>query len=234
MSLYTIGDLHLCLSKEKPMDIFGDDWVNYISRIKYEWNKIVLKDDTVVIPGDISWATYLEEAHKDFKFIEDLNGSKIILKGNHDYWWTTHNKISSFIKGNKFQSLQFLHNNSIVVENTSISGTRGWILPDDANFGIDDNKIFKRELLRLKKSLEDAKKFDKDEIFVFMHFPPCNSNYDKTEFIELMCEYKVSKCYFGHVHGKKGKNFKITEKYNIIFQIVSADIIKFKPICIKN
>jgi predicted phosphohydrolase len=232
MSLYTIGDLHLGFSSDKPMDVFGGEWVNYIDKIKDGWNDIVQEEDTVVIPGDVSWATYLEEAYADFQFIEELNGKKIILKGNHDYWWTTQKKLNQFIREHQFYRIQFLWNNAFTYRDIAICGCRGWKNPLEHDFVKEDLKIYQREVHRLELSLKAIDSKGVRAKYVFMHYPPSDSSYQMTELIEVMQHYDVSRCFFGHVHGKKGFEYPAEEKHNIEFQIVSADVLRFKPLFI--
>ena len=152
MSIYVIGDMHLSFSTDKPMDIFGNNWENHAEKIKNNWINCVKEDDYVILPGDFSWATYLEDTVEDFKFLNDLPGKKILLKGNHDYWWTTLSQMNKFIVLNEFKNISFLYNNSYLIENKVIVGTRGWVTN---NRNQENMKILKRELNRLKLSLED-------------------------------------------------------------------------------
>ncbi len=156
MSLYAISDLHLAMSIEKPMDVFGARWANYMDKLKENWNSIVSDEDYVIVPGDISWATYLEQAVDDFKFIHELPGKKIISKGNHDYWWTTKSKLDKFINDNGFTSISFMHNNSYLIGRAAVCGTRGWETPGEIGFSSEDSKIYQRELQRLELSLKNA------------------------------------------------------------------------------
>lgn len=229
MSIYAISDLHLSLSIDKPMDVFGSKWENYIERLRENWQAKIGEDDTVLIPGDISWATYLEQVYNDFEFINSLNGRKILLKGNHDYWWSTLNKLKQYTEEQKFESIEFLHNTAIMAENYAICGTRGWNLPK-INTSEDDLKIFHREKLRLINSLEDAKKHSADEIIVCMHYPPVESGNDNRDFINIMKEYNVKTCIYGHLHDKSHKNAIVGDFSGIKLKLVSADYLKFNPI----
>ena len=171
MSIYVIGDLHLSFAVDKPMDIFGNNWENHAEKIKSNWIEKVKPEDTVILPGDFSWATYLEESKADFEYLNSLPGRKIMSKGNHDYWWTTVTKMNKFLKENNFENIYFLYNNSYLIENKIIVGTRGWV----TNFKAPINaKILKRENDRLKLSIEDGiKKYGEDkEIIAFIHYPP--------------------------------------------------------------
>ena len=171
MSIYIIGDLHLSFSTNKPMDIFGDNWEKHEEKIKENWIKKVSPEDTVIIPGDFSWATYLEDTCSDFEYLNSLPGNKILLKGNHDYWWTTVTSMKKFLKENNFENIEFLYNNSFLVENKIIVGTRGWI---NTNKSQETIKILKRENARLELSIKSGiKDFGENkEIIVFMHYPP--------------------------------------------------------------
>ncbi len=230
MSILTISDLHLALGIDKPMDIFGDGWKNYMQRIKENWNKTVDKCDTVVIGGDISWATYLDEAYKDFEYIENLNGRKIILKGNHDYWWESITKLTDYVKNNGFNSVSFLHNNAICVENKAICGTRGWIDKSYDAFKTDDEKIYLRELMRLDMSLAAADKFDCDEKIAFLHYPPVTKSLSvNSDYLEIFKKHNVKRCFYGHIHSRSAKKAFEGEAEGVVFKLVSADYMDFTP-----
>lgn len=233
MSIFAISDLHLALSTDKPMDIFGERWYNYMERLEQNWLKMVDEDDYVIIPGDISWATYLEQAYEDFSFIERMPGRKIISKGNHDYWWTTLSKLNKFLIENQFKSISFMHNNSFVVEDVTLCGTRGWKCPGDDGFDEEDRKIFDRELQRLELSLKSASQNIEDRcIIVAMHYPPFNARKEPSQFVEIMGKYNVRKCIYGHLHGAGFKSSVTGEVNGIEFQLVSADYLDFKPLSI--
>ena len=230
MAIFAISDIHLALSIDKPMDIFGPRWTDYMEKLKIFWEQTVGENDHVIIPGDISWATYLEEAYEDFRFINSLPGKKIITKGNHDYWWTTRKKLGEFLNKNGFNTIEFIQNNSVIIEDTVICGTRGWNSPGDEEFSQEDRKIYERELQRLELSLTSAKKTDNDKIIVALHYPPFNSKGEPSGFVEIMNKYNVDICIFGHLHGvscTKGLEGKIG---NINYKLVSADYLGFKPI----
>lgn len=230
MALYTIADLHLPLGVEKPMDIFGHSWAGYVDRLEYNWQRKIKPDDTVVLPGDFSWATYLEQSEKDFEFLNRLNGKKILLKGNHDYWWTTMNKLNSFIKEKGFNSIEFLQNNSFVYENIGICGTRGWIHPAWDNFNGEDRKIYDREVLRLELSLKSVK--DCKEIYVFTHYPPISVQRTENEFIRMMKQHGVTKCFYGHLHSASHKNAVNGIEDGIEYRLISGDYLQFDPFLI--
>ena len=230
MSIYVIADLHLSFCHPKPMDIFGTNWEKHEEKIKNDWISKVKQDDLVVIPGDFSWEMNLEETYEDFKYLDTLPGMKILLKGNHDYWWTTLNKMNNFIKESNFNTIKFLHNNSYSYEKYIIVGTRGWNLFNTT----EDEKIYKREVDRLEISIKDGiNKYGKNkEIIVFMHYPPItkenlSSISKKNDFINLMNKYSIKRCFYGHIHNSytdvvegeiKGVNLKL----------ISADYLDFK------
>lgn len=228
MSIYAIADLHLSLNHKKPMDIFGQNWENHAEKIKEDWVSKVKENDTVLIPGDFSWETYLEDTKKDFEFLNSLPGKKILLKGNHDYWWTTLTNIRNYLSENSFKTIDILFNNSYEVENYLVAGTRGW----DYTLS-SDRKIIEREINRLKLSLDNAKRInDKKEIIVCMHYPPISKNYINNEFeqriINLFKEYNVKKCFYGHLHGTAHNQAVIGNVQEINLYLVSADFLDFK------
>lgn len=228
MAIFIIGDLHLSFGTDKPMDIFG--WGNHSEKIKNNWIKVVKPEDTVIIPGDFSWAMSLEEAYKDFEFLNNLPGTKIISKGNHDYWWNTLTKMNRYLQENNFNTIKFLQNNSYLVENKIIVATRGWTTN---NYNSETNyKILKRENDRLKLSIQDGlQKFGEDkEIIVFLHYPPFFKDNVSTEidFIKTMKEFKVKKCFYGHLHGESHKEAFEGNKEEIEFELVSSDYLQFE------
>lgn len=230
MSIYAISDLHLSFNTDKPMNIFGDNWDNHYKKIQENWIKTVKSEDTVLLPGDFSWGMTFEEVKPDFEYLNKLPGRKIMLKGNHDYWWGTLNKIKAFFKSNNFNDIDILYNNSYLVEDKIICGTRGWtISANDA----ENEKIYKRELLRLEMSLNyGINKYGKsNEIIVCMHYPPTNETLmEKSEFIQIMKRYNVKKCVYGHLHGEAHK--EAVEGYidGIEIKLTSCDYTKFKLI----
>ena len=235
MSIYAIGDLHLSFSQNKPMNIFGDNWNGHADKIRKNWIKKVNKEDFVVLPGDFSWAMYLKDTYKDFEYLEKLPGNKILLKGNHDYWWSGLSKMNEYLKENNFNNINFLYNNSYLVENTIIAGTRGWNLTDSE----DNEKMLNRECIRLKLSLEDGvNKFGRDkEIIVFMHYPPISkagiSNGYTKKYISIMKEYGVKKCYYGHLHGTSHSEAIEGNVDGIEFYLVSSDYLDFDLVKVK-
>lgn len=231
MSIYAISDLHLAISTDKPMDIFGRRWDNYMQRLEDNWNSTVGRDDYVLIPGDVSWATYLEEAYLDFSFINGLNGKKIISKGNHDYWWTTMSKLNQYLNENKFDSIKFLNNNSFKIDDVWICATRGWKCPNEDGFTPEDRKMYNREVQRLRLSLESVG--DKESCkYVMLHFPPFNGKREKNELLELMIEHNVSKCFYGHLHGRSFQKSFEGMMEGIDFRLISADYLYFVPMFI--
>ena len=226
MALFAISDLHLSLGNDKPMDIFSQNWEGHAEKIRNNWMETVSNKDTVVIPGDISWATYLDHAIEDFKFLNQLPGRKIISKGNHDYWWTTASKMNKFLQENHIENIFFLHNNFYTYNEWAICGTRGWSVHEKA-IGEDPKKIFNREYKRLELSLEQARKNGYSRIIAVLHYPPFN--YDKLDngFIDIMKSYDVSMCLYGHLHGEFSCVRQGTiDRIEYIF--VSSDYLDFK------
>lgn len=233
MSIYVIADLHLSFNTNKPMDIFGNNWINHVKKIKDNWTKKVNNEDTVLIPGDFSWETYLENTYKDFEFLDSLPGRKILLKGNHDYWWTTLSNIQKYLKENNFNTIDILFNNSYEIEDYIIAGTRGWDYTKT-----NDRKIIEREIGRLELSLKDAKnKSETKDIIVCMHYPPISKNYLENEFerkiVYLLKEYNVKKCLYGHLHGTSHAQAITGMIEGIQFELVSADYLDFNLLKIK-
>ena len=230
MALYTISDLHLPIGIDKPMDIFGSKWSNYVERVKTNWQNIVGENDTVVLPGDISWATYLEQSIPDFRFIDMLPGKKIILKGNHDFWWTTMSKLNKFLDDNEFKSVSFLQNNAFLYGDKAICGTRGWSYIGMGDASCENVRIYERELGRLSLSIADAKKQNAKEIIVFFHYPPTNILFDDNGFTQLMKENNVHLCVFGHLHNAKFQNVPEGIHDGIKYMLVSCDYRDFTPV----
>lgn len=225
MSLFVIADLHLSLSSDKPMDIFNG-WDNYVERLQRNWQNVVRPEDTVVIPGDISWAMDLESSLEDFKFISELNGRKIILKGNHDYWWSTKTKADRFLAENGIGNISFLNNNHYRYEDFGICGTRGWI-----NDGSEpaDAKVIAREAARLETSIQGAVSDGLTPI-VFLHYPPVYAETENPEIIEVLKKYDINLCFYGHLHGRSHSLAVNGEKYGIRFSLISSDYLQFMPL----
>ena len=222
MSLFAIADTHLSFGTDKPMDSFPG-WNDYVDRIEKNWNKIVTDDDTVVIAGDISWAMNFDELKADFDFIERLNGKKIILKGNHDYWWNTSKKMNDFIELQRYKTISILFNNSYDVDGVSVCGSRGWLFDVDDEH---DEKVLNREVGRLRLSLECAVN---DEIIVFLHYPPVTTDTKCDEILNLLKEYGIKKCYYGHLHGIAAKKAIDDVVDGIEFRLISCDRLGFVP-----
>lgn len=225
MRLYTIGDLHLSLGNSKPMDIFGDSWTDHTKKL-FDNFSILQPDDLTVICGDLSWGMHIEDCIEDFKFIDSLPGKKIILKGNHDYWWNTMNKTLSVFENNSISSINILNNNSFEFKNYSICGTRGWFCEEESGTS-HDKKIMNREILRLENSLKSAKN---SKIIVFLHYPPVYHDYKCNEIIELLKYYEVRLCCYGHIHGKGIKSAINGWFEGVEYKLVSADALNFKPL----
>lgn len=225
MSLFVIGDTHLSLGGNKPMDLFGG-WKDYVLQLEENWRSTVKPQDTVVIPGDVSWGMSLEESLPDFLFLNNLPGEKILLKGNHDYWWTTKTKMDRFFLENGLNTLQTLNNNSVSTQGKSICGTRGWLFEKGERH---DQKIVAREAGRLRTSLEDAKRFGSQEKIVFLHYPPIFASETTPELLDILLEYKISRCYYGHIHSA-GCRYALNGKWGgIEFALISSDYLHFKP-----
>ena len=233
MSVFAISDLHLAISVKKPMDVFGGRWQEYMTRLEENWNAVVSGDDYVLIPGDISWATYLNEISEDFAFIERLPGKKVISKGNHDYWWTTLKKLNAFIKEQGFETMRFLNNDCCNADGMAVCGTRGWKCPGDDDFSEEDLKLYDRELIRLKLSLECARKLGKP-MTAMLHYPPFSRNLGSSGFTELLCKYEVKKCIYGHLHGEYSRNAFTGMRDGTEYLFVAADHLQFKPLKISE
>ncbi|MBQ3541666.1 MAG: metallophosphoesterase [Oscillospiraceae bacterium] len=224
MALYAIGDLHLCLGAEKPMDIFGGAWVGYMDKLQ-QGLSVVKPEDTLVLLGDLSWALELSQATADFAWINRIPGRKIILKGNHDFWWSTAAKFYNFCEQNGFQDMFILNNNHYVYEDVAICGTRGWFFEEDRS-GAHDEKVFRRELIRLEASLQSAG--DKQKM-VFLHYPPRYKGYECGEILELLQKYGVRNCFYGHLHGASHGLAMQGLWDGIDYRLVSADKLDFQP-----
>ncbi len=223
MALYAISDLHLSFGVNKPMNVFGEIWENYENILRDNWQKKIKQNDLIVIPGDISWATYVSDTALDFDYINRLNGQKIILKGNHDYWWTTLNKLKVFLEEQNFSTISFLHNNHFEYGGYAICGTRGWVYPKSA----EDEKLSNREIERLKLSLESAGEQKK---IVFLHYPPCDDRLRIWErYNEIFHQYHVEKVFYGHLHAK-AQNYAFEGKVDgVEYKLVSCDYLQFDP-----
>lgn len=230
MAIFTISDLHLSFeNEEKSMEVFAG-WGNYTARLKENWGKTVKNEDTVIIIGDISWAMKLEDSFKDFEFINNLPGKKVLIKGNHDYWWSTTAKVNNFLKQSGFESISILYNSALEVENIGVCGTRGWLYRCETD---QDRKILNREVGRLERSLDEAKKENLEPV-VFLHYPPVYGNEESEEIINLLIEKKVKKCYYGHIHDGGATKRLVEGNYKgIDFRLVSCDYINFCPVLVR-
>ena len=231
MRVFAMGDLHLPFGSYKPMDIFGG-WENYTEKIEANWNSTVSNDDTVIIPGDLCWAMSLEQSLPDFEFVSRrLNGTKIILKGNHDYWWTTLSKMNHFIEANGFDNIKILHNNAYALGSIAVCGTRGWINDDGEP---QDLKVLKREAMRLEASVQEAVKTGLEPV-VFIHYPPIYGAEQNYYILEVLHKYGIRRCYYGHVHGGVcfSKAFQ-GERDGVTYKMISADYVKFTPVLVQE
>lgn len=225
MTLYAIADPHLSLGCDKPMDIFKG-WEDYVERLKENWQSTVKPEDTVVIAGDISWAMNIADAYEDFKFLHNLNGTKIILKGNHDYWFVTKKKVDDYLENNGFTSIKMLHNNAFAYGDYAIVGTRGWINESGV---AADKKVLDREAARLRTSLEAGLAMGKEPI-AFLHYPPVYNTSECEEILSVLKEYKVKRCFYGHIHSS-GVNYAIDGVYkNINYRLISCDYTQFRVV----
>ena len=227
MALYAIGDLHLCLGAPKPMDVFGGAWVGYMEKLK-QGLSVIRPEDTTVLCGDLSWALGLEAAKEDFAWIDQIPGRKIILKGNHDYWWSTASKFYKFCQDNQFSDQFILNNNFYEYEDSAICGTRGWFFEEERS-GQHDAKVFHRELLRLETSLKAAG--DREKL-VFLHYPPKYRGYECREIIDLLHQYQVRRCYYGHLHADSRKLAMEGVWDGVEYRLVSADHVNFCPVTV--
>ncbi len=221
MSLFAISDLHLSLGVDKPMDVFRG-WDNYVQRLEENWQRLVRPEDTVVIAGDISWGLDLSETVEDFRWIDRMPGQKILLKGNHDLWFSTKTKVEKFFDENGFSTLHILFNNAYRYEDYVICGTRGWM--NDQT----DKKVLNRECGRLRLSLEEGKKLGGTPL-VFLHYPPVYGSGDCPEILEVLLSYGVKQVYYGHIHGYSSGYAINGERVGIDFRLLSCDFLQFAP-----
>lgn len=231
MALFAISDLHFGTGINKTMDIFGYKWVNHVEKTIENWKDTVTTEDTVIIPGDISWGNNLDEAKSDLDLIDSLPGRKIMLMGNHDYWWQSLSKVCA-----AYPNILFLQNNYYMYEDMAICGTRGWVCPNSVKFTKEDEKVYNREQLRLKLSLDAAIKSGHGEkIMVVFHYPPVNENHDRSGFINILEQYsEVKKVIYGHIHGISSASEIFEGLHNgIDYSLVSSDFLNFKPITIE-
>lgn len=231
MALYIIADLHLSLDEnvDKPMDIYGGPWVNHTEVLKKEWEATIKPEDTVIIAGDISWGLKIEETMADLDYIAKLPGNKIIFKGNHDLWWTGINKLNKL-----YDNIVFVHNTFVAVGNTAVCGTRGWNCPGSEDFSLQDEKIYKREVLRLKTSIDLAIEEGYEDIVGVLHYPPTNDKKQASEFTRTFESYGIKDVYFGHLHGENARRTNNNYIYNgVSYKLISLDKLECKPMQIR-
>lgn len=225
MALFAIADLHLSLGTDKPMDVF-EGWKDYVPRLRKNWDAAVGEEDTVVIAGDISWAMKLQDAVLDFQFIDSLPGRKLILKGNHDYWWSTKKKIEDFLAEHHFSSIGVIHNNASAVGSLAVCGTRGWLYDAES---AEDKKIVNREVGRLNTSLDAGEKTGKKPV-VFLHYPPMYDGVECREIMDVLVARGVGECYFGHIHGAAAAKRTPAGVYRgVRMHLISCDYLGFMP-----
>lgn len=230
MALFVIADLHLSLGTDKPMDVFRG-WQDYVQRLEENWRDSVAPEDTVVIAGDISWAMKLEDCEKDFAFIHSLPGQKLLMKGNHDYWWNTRSKIDKFLAANGFDTISIMHNCGYRVGDRAICGTRGWLYNSETE---EDRKIVSREAGRLLASMAEAKALG-GQLTVFLHYPPLYGGMECREILDILVENEVSDCYFGHIHGQYAAQKALTGSYKgVKMHLISCDYVNFKPVKVED
>lgn len=240
MAIYALSDLHLCLSHpEKSMHMFGSGWEGYIEKIKAHWEETVCPEDTVLVPGDISWALLVNNAYEDFKFLDSLPGTKLICRGNHDYWWSTMKKVNDYFESQGFNSIKLVRTNVTEVEGCLISGTRGWKLPNVDSFSADDRKVLERELIRVGLCVKEFNEADPEHTkkrILMLHYPPLTNVVHKTDFTKIIEEGDIDLCVFGHLHGKSHKRIFEGKLDNgkTIYRCVSGDFISFKPLKIQG
>ena len=227
MALFAIGDLHLSLGAEKPMDVFGGAWEGYMEKLK-KGISVIQPEDTTILLGDLSWALSLQGAAADFSWIDAIPGKKIILKGNHDYWWSTAAKFQKFCQENGFSNQYVLHNNHFEYDGWALCGTRGWFYEEQRGTP-QDEKVFRRELIRLETSLKSAGELPK---MVFLHYPPRYKDYLCHEILELLEKYEVKRCFYGHLHGPGQKMAQEGLWDGVEYKLVSADKLDFRPYCV--
>ena len=229
MALYAIGDLHLSLGSDKPMDVFGGRWSGYVDKLREGFAGLT-EEDTTVLCGDLSWGMSLAEAREDFLFIDRLPGRKIVLKGNHDYWWSTASAAYKFFAANGISTIEILNNNCLLYGETALCGTRGWFYEEERG-SEHDRKIMLRELGRLEASLKAAGEREK---IAFLHYPPKFAAYECPEILEMLGHYGVKECYYGHIHGKGCSAAFRGVKNGVKYELVSADQLMFRPLRVRD
>ncbi len=226
MSVFAIADLHLSFGTDKPMDVFCG-WSDYVKRLENNWRKLITENDTVVIAGDVSWAMKLEECFEDFSFLHSLPGRKLLVKGNHDYWWSTKKKMDEYLSQNGFDSIEIVFNNAYAVDGIAVCGTRGW---NYESSGEKDMRILNREIGRLNTSIACAKKTGLEPV-VFLHYPPVYDTVVCEEFLNALKAHGIKRCYYGHLHGSNTHKHAIIGAYEgINFNLISCDYTEFYPV----
>lgn len=225
LALYAISDLHLGLSSDKPMDVFGQQWYKHDEKIKENWISMVNNEDTVLVAGDISWSMRIKEGIEDIEWIHNLPGRKILIKGNHDYWWSSITKLN-----NLYSNMNFIQNNCFAYEDYAICGTRGWNCPQGERFTAHDKKIYEREQIRLRLSLDEAVKKGYKKFIVMLHYPPTNDEFEESCFTQIIKEYEVSKVIYGHIHGPVFSKVLEGTINGTQYILTSCDYIDFKPV----
>lgn len=223
MSIFAIADLHLSFGSDKPMDVFHG-WENYTQKIETNWRNLVKQEDTVVVAGDISWAMSIDGAREDFAFLESLPGRKLIIKGNHDFWWDTRAKMDRFLESYGFDSIKIIHNTAEPAENVCICGTRGWFMDSGG-----DKKVLLREAGRLETSIQAAEKTGLEPI-AFLHYPPVYGGYECEEITDVLKKHGIKRCYYGHLHGAAASTAIEGKVDGIIYRLISCDHIAFSPV----
>lgn len=237
MKLFALSDLHLAHAVDKPMTVFGDKWENHTLLVQESWQELVSDADVVILGGDISWAKSLDEALPDLRFIDNLPGQKLLLRGNHDYWWTSMKKMHELCKQEDLNTLHFLRNNALRFGSFLIGGTRGWLLPDDDEFTTQDQKIFDRELIRMQLSLDDMKQINKKSeaeltaVFA-MHYPPISANGEPSKMSEVLSKAEISLCVFGHIHHRLPFYLSSPQVGKVRYVLTSADQVNFIPVLV--
>ena len=236
MALFVLADTHLSITTHKPMDIFGSRWKDHTNRIRQEWETVVTSDDTVVIPGDISWGMNFEEARQDFHFLDSLPGHKLISKGNHDYWWATKSKQDAFFESEGITTISHLYNNAYKVGEFMVCGSRGWYYdPKSSPEGADPEKIAAREVIRTELSIKAALALpegQEDELIAFFHFPPVYRDFVCRGIVDLLKQYGITRCYYGHIHGV----YDLPASFDfegITMTMAAADYLNFIPLLVR-
>lgn len=235
MAIYALGDLHLSFKENKPMDIFGDNWKNHEEKISENWNNTIKDNDLVILSGDFSWAMHLKDTDEDFEYLNGLPGRKVMIKGNHDFWWSTLKSMNEFLEAHKIKNVEFIMNNAVEYNDTIIVGTRGWSLTESEN----SNKRLNRECLRLENSIQYAlNNFGEGkEIICAMHYPPITKQMieenKKSEYLEILKKYNIKICVYGHLHGRSHNEAVEGKIQGIQLKLTSCDYLDFKPYLIK-